>query len=66
MSRRQNLGFGAKTSTANNDTRAQSDGDSETNMWSSMLDSVASGKKLPDKNLLVLGQLNNFVDVEFD
>lgn len=24
-------------------------------MWSSMLDSVASGKKLPEKNLLVLG-----------
>ena len=25
-------------------------------MWSSMLDSVASGKKLPEKNLIVLGQ----------
>ena len=24
-------------------------------MWSSMLDSVASGKKLPEKNILVLG-----------
>lgn len=24
-------------------------------MWSSMLDSVASGKRLPEKNLLVMG-----------
>lgn len=24
-------------------------------MWSSMLDSVASGKKLPEKNIIVLG-----------
>lgn len=24
-------------------------------MWSALLDSVASGKKLPEKNLLVLG-----------
>jgi dynein light intermediate chain 1 len=24
-------------------------------MWSSMLDSVASGKRLPEKNILVLG-----------
>ena len=32
-----------------------SGGDSEKGMWSSMLDSVASGKKLPEKNLVVLG-----------
>lgn len=25
------------------------------NIWSSMLDSVASGKRLPEKNLLILG-----------
>ena len=25
-------------------------------MWSSMLDSVASGKRLPEKNILVLGE----------
>jgi dynein light intermediate chain 1 len=25
-------------------------------MWSSMLDSVASGKRLPEKNILVLGK----------
>ncbi|KAI1819305.1 dynein light intermediate chain-domain-containing protein [Xylaria intraflava] len=29
--------------------------DDQKDMWSSMLDSVASGKRLPDKNLLVLG-----------
>ena len=34
---------------------SKSSGDSEKGMWSSMLDSVASGKKLPEKNLLVLG-----------
>ncbi|KAI9047055.1 hypothetical protein LZ554_009129 [Drepanopeziza brunnea f. sp. 'monogermtubi'] len=28
---------------------------SEKNLWSSMLDSVASGKRLPEKNILVLG-----------
>lgn len=36
--------------------RPQSNGDSEKGMWSSMLDSVASGKKLPEKNLIVLGR----------
>lgn len=25
-------------------------------MWSSMLDGVASGKRLPEKNILVLGR----------
>lgn len=33
----------------------QNSGDSEKGMWSSMLNSVASGKKLPEKNLVVLG-----------
>jgi dynein light intermediate chain 1 len=28
------------------------------NIWSSMLDSVASGKKLPEKTMVVLGQYN--------
>lgn len=36
--------------------RPQSKGEPEKNLWSSLLDSVASGKKLPEKNLLVLGQ----------
>ncbi|KJZ75211.1 hypothetical protein HIM_05405 [Hirsutella minnesotensis 3608] len=30
-------------------------GDHKRNIWTSMLESVASGKKLPEKNLLVLG-----------
>lgn len=29
--------------------------DAKKDMWLSMLDSVASGKRLPEKNLLVLG-----------
>ena len=37
-------------------SRPQSKENQETNLWSSLLDSVASGKKLPEKNLLVLGQ----------
>ncbi|CAL8583626.1 hypothetical protein XPA_009247 [Xanthoria parietina] len=35
--------------------RPQIKGNQEKNLWSSLLDSVASGKKLPEKNLLVLG-----------
>jgi hypothetical protein len=31
--------------------------DAKKDMWSSMLDSVASGKRLPEKNILVLGPL---------
>lgn len=30
-------------------------GEQKKNMWTSMLESVASGKRLPEKNLLVLG-----------
>jgi len=30
-------------------------GDAKKDLWSSMLDSVASGKRLPEKNILVLG-----------
>ena len=37
------------------DNKSYGGGDNEKGMWSSMLDSVASGKKLPEKNLLVLG-----------
>ncbi|KAL8866412.1 MAG: hypothetical protein Q9174_006317 [Haloplaca sp. 1 TL-2023] len=36
-------------------SRPQSKGELEKNIWSSLLDSVASGKKLPEKNLIVLG-----------
>ncbi len=30
--------------------------DSKKDMWSSMLDGVASGKRLPEKNIIVLGR----------
>jgi hypothetical protein len=30
---------------------------SQKGIWSSMLDGVASGKRLPEKNILVLGEL---------
>lgn len=41
-------------------TMTSRDGDSQNgepkrNLWTSMLESVASGKRLPEKNLLVLG-----------
>lgn len=32
------------------------DGEKKKDMWNSMLESVASGKRLPEKNLLVLGE----------
>lgn len=41
------------------DKRPRSHGEKEKNIWSSMLDSVASGRKLPEKQLLVLGQLSH-------
>lgn len=37
-------------------SRPQGKGEQEKNLWSSLLNGVASGKKLPEKNLLVLGQ----------
>lgn len=40
-------------------SRPQSKGEQEKNLWSSLLNGVASGKKLPEKNLLVLGQSLN-------
>lgn len=35
--------------------RPKGDENMKKDMWSSMLDGVASGKRLPEKNLLVLG-----------
>ena len=46
----------APTSAASNSDRPRSNGEAEKDMWSSMLDGVASGKKLPEKNILVLGR----------
>lgn len=48
----------SRVSNFGSDKRPQSYGEKEKNIWSSMLDSVASGRKLPEKQLLVLGQLN--------
>jgi dynein light intermediate chain 1 len=53
MSRRLNTK--ARASVINSSDRPQKDGEHEKNMWSSMLDSVASGKKLPEKDIIVLG-----------
>lgn len=35
--------------------------DGNKNIWSSMLDSVASGKRLPEKNMIVLGTVLSHV-----
>ncbi|KAK4692775.1 dynein cytoplasmic 1 light intermediate chain, partial [Lecanoromycetidae sp. Uapishka_2] len=51
MSRQSNF----QGPTMANQDRSQSKGEDEKGMWSSMLDSVAKGKKLPEKNLIVLG-----------
>jgi dynein light intermediate chain 1, cytosolic len=37
--------------------KAQSHGEDDENIWSSLLDSVASGKRLPEKTLIVLGMM---------
>lgn len=52
----QNSRVLATASKAGNNDRPRSNGEAEKDMWSSMLDSVASGKKLPEKNILVLGR----------
>jgi dynein light intermediate chain 1 len=36
-------------------TRSKSSEESKKGIWSSMLDNVASGKRLPEKSILVLG-----------
>ncbi|KAL8824891.1 MAG: hypothetical protein Q9191_004744 [Dirinaria sp. TL-2023a] len=55
MSRKIDFRSGRRVSQAISNGQSQNNGDSEENMWSSMLDSVASGRKLPEKNLIVLG-----------
>ena len=55
MNRRFNNKVSAPT--VSNGDRPQSNGVAEQNMWSSMLESVASGKKLPEKTIIVLGLL---------
>ncbi|PLB40997.1 dynein family protein [Aspergillus candidus] len=46
--------FGSGTGSGSNSRPSSKDGPKK-NMWSSMLDSVANGKRLPEKNLLILG-----------
>ena len=55
MSRQSNLRGPVPVGKIKTD-KSHSGEDSEKGMWSSMLDSVASGKKLPEKNVVVLGQ----------
>lgn len=57
----QNSNGLASTSNVSNNDRQRSYGEAEKNMWSSMLDDVATGKKLPEKNLLVLGWSASFL-----
>ena len=67
MSRQLNSRSGPRTSGIGTTKQIQSNGDYETNMWSAMLDSVSSGKKLPEKNLIVLGrdyQIGCFANAE--
>ena len=49
-----NNGPGFKAGSGNNSRPSSKDGPKK-NIWSSMLDSVANGKRLPEKNLLILG-----------
>lgn len=49
----QNSGGGGGGSSS----RPTSKDGSQKNLWSEMLDSVASAKRLPEKNMIVLGML---------
>ena len=46
----------SRVSHLNPSQHSQSNGEKEKNIWSSLLDSVAAGKKLPEKNMLLLGR----------
>lgn len=46
--------FGSRFGAGNNSRPSSKDGPKK-NLWSSMLDNVANGKRLPEKNLLILG-----------
>ena len=48
-------GSGASASLGS--SRPKNKDESEKGLWSSMLDSVATGRKMPEKNLIVLGSL---------
>jgi dynein light intermediate chain 1 len=46
------------THTAGSGETEGRNGEQKKNLWTSMLESVASGKRLPEKNLLVLGTID--------
>lgn len=46
-----------QASTSTDQERPKSSDGAKKDMWSSMLDGVANGKRLPEKNVLVLGEL---------
>ncbi|THC90643.1 hypothetical protein EYZ11_009887 [Aspergillus tanneri] len=54
MSTSGQIHHGSKFNSGNNSRPSSKDG-SKKNIWSSLLDSVANGKRLPEKNLLILG-----------
>lgn len=45
------------TPTAGSGEATGRNGEPKKNLWTSMLESVSSGKRLPEKNLLVLGMV---------
>lgn len=47
---------------AGSDHERPKSADAKKDMWSSMLDGVASGKRLPEKNILVLGMPFGAID----
>lgn len=49
----------ASTYTAGSGDADTRNGEPKRNLWTSMLESVASGKRLPEKNLLILGRLSS-------
>jgi hypothetical protein len=50
----------ASTYTAGSGDADARNGEPKRNLWTSMLESVASGKRLPEKNLLILGRLSSY------
>lgn len=58
MNRRPNT-RGPPNASQNDPLRSNEEG--EKDMWSTLLDNVASGKKLPEKNIIVLGPLISIV-----
>ncbi|KAJ5833448.1 hypothetical protein N7474_001759 [Penicillium riverlandense] len=55
MSSSPNRGSKSAANSNNNNSRPTSKDGSKKNIWSSLLDGVANGKRLPEKNLLILG-----------